>query len=530
MSDSYPDSNLAKSNTRRNFLKNSGKALAAGVAAGGLASHALAAENPGRPCWVSAMPSKWDESYDIVIVGSGFGGLSAAYEAKKVGATVAILEKMRTAGGNSMIIGGILAAAGSPLQQANGIKDSPELLEKDMIREGLGLNHPELVRLVAQNAWPSVKWTIDEFGVQYEPSLSQEGGHSVPRCYQLLGGGGEKLVPPMIAKLKSMGQEIKLQTYVQKILRDSDGRVKGLEVREGYVFPRVNSGKIKYIQAKRAVILAHGGFSADVLFRMLQDPKLTAAIDSTNQPGATAELLRESLRIGATPVQLDWIQVLPMASPDEKGFGVAPPFAGRAASMHGIWINTSTGKRFVSELANRKVRADAIMSLMNQGQKCVAIVDEANLYGYVKEVVVPKAMERGVIKAFNSWDELAAAYQIPLPALKETVANYNQYLSQGKDLEFDRYLNKNSKPLGTPPIYVQRLLPKVHYTMGGININEQAQVTDISSDKPIPGLYAAGEATGGVHGAVRLGSCSSVTCLVFGRIAGKMAAAEKPWT
>jgi flavocytochrome c len=470
------------------------------------------------------MPSQWDESYDVVIIGSGFAGLAAALEARKAGATVAILEKMRIAGGNSIINGGIIAAAGSPLQAAKGLKDSPELMEQDMVREGLGLNHPELARLTAQNSWPCVKWTIDELGVKYGSELVQEGGHTVPRSYQTYNSSGSAIVTAQLDKLKSIGQEIKLQTYLQKILRDADGRVKGVQVRTGYSFPRGNSGKVKYIQAKRAVILAFGGFSADVPFRMLQDPKLTAKMDCTNQPGATAEGLRESLRIGCTPVQLSWIQVGPWGSPDEKGFGLGPHFAQEAAAMFGIWVDANTGKRFISELANRKLRADAIMNLMNGGHQCIAIAD-SNLVGNVKDLI-PKLLERGVIRQFNTWDEVAAAYSVPTEALKQTVANYNKYLAQGKDEEFARYLNKEAKPLGTAPLYVQRLLPKVHYTMGGVNINTAAQCTDISSDLPIPGLYAAGEATGGTHGAVRLGSVSSITCLVLGRIAGKNAAAE----
>jgi succinate dehydrogenase/fumarate reductase flavoprotein subunit len=149
------------------------------------------------------------------------------------------------------------------------------------------------------------------------------------------------------------------------------------------------------------------------------------------------------------------------------------------------------------------------------------------MQGGVKNLI-PQLLERGIIKKFNTWEEVAAAYNVPLEALKKTVADYNTYIIAGKDKEFDRYLNKEAKPLALP-VYVQRLLPKVHYTMGGLNINTQAQVTDVSTDQPIPGLYAAGESVGGVHGAVRLGTVSGPTCLIFGRIAGRNAAAEKPW-
>jgi succinate dehydrogenase/fumarate reductase flavoprotein subunit len=135
-----------------------------------------------------------------------------------------------------------------------------------------------------------------------------------------------------------------------------------------------------------------------------------------------------------------------------------------------------------------------------------------------------------VIKPFDSLEAVAAAYKVPLDALKQQVEDYNRFVAQGKDDQFGRYMHKDVKPLGAAkPIYVLRLMPKVHYTMGGINIDAGCHVTDIVNDKPIVGLYAAGEATGGVHGAVRLGSCSMLSSLVFGRIAGKNAAAEKPW-
>lgn len=515
--------------SRRKFLTGASQMMIGGIAVSELVSSAQA-QTPADPQpRVSVTPPKWDEAYDVVIVGSGFAGLAAAWEAKKAGASVAILEKMRTPGGNSIINGGGIAAAGSPLQQKQGIKDSVEVMEGDMVREGLGLNHPELAHIVARDSWPVVKWTIEELGVKYTDFLPMEGGHSVPRGYQTYNSSGSAIVTQQLAKLEEMGQQVKLQTYVEEILRDSDGRVKGLKVRENYVFPRAGSGRVKFIKANRAVILAHGGFSADVTFRTLQDPKLTDKMQSTNHPGATSELLREALRVGATPIQLSWIQVGPWASADEQGFGIGPHFAQEVAAMFGIWINASTGKRFISELANRKLRADAIMNFMNKGQNCIAIADAGNIHGDVANLI-PKMLERGVIKAFNSFEEVAAAYNAPVDALNKTVTDYNKYLASGKDEEFDRYLNKEAKPLGVAkPIYVLRLLPKVHYTMGGININTDACVTDITTDKPIPGLFAAGESVGGVHGAVRLGFVSACACLVFGRIAGRNAAAEKAW-
>jgi succinate dehydrogenase/fumarate reductase flavoprotein subunit len=162
--------------TRRNFLKNAGGAAAAVGIAGGL--HLSASKAEAAP-----LPKKWDETYDVVVIGSGFAGLAAAYEAKKVGASVVILEKMRTPGGNSIINGGVVSAAGSPKEEKAGIKDSSELLFKDMLTAGLHLNHVELAKMVADQSNDTVQWTISELGVKYKEDLTQEGGHSIPRMY-----------------------------------------------------------------------------------------------------------------------------------------------------------------------------------------------------------------------------------------------------------------------------------------------------------------------------------------------------------
>jgi len=515
------DKKSMNSINRRNFLKTAGGAAAvAGLATSGVALKPWTAE---AAC--AALPKKWDETYDIVVIGSGFAGLAAAYEAKKAGASVVILEKMRTAGGNSIVNGGVVSAAGSPLQAKQGIKDSPELLLQDMLTAGLHLNHVELAKMVADNSVATVQWTIDELGVKYKDRVSQEGGHSVPRMYSTYNQSGSAIVNAQLAKLKELGVQPKLQSYLTQIYRDADGRVKGVQIREKYVFPDANSGKLKNIKAKKAVVMAAGGFGADVTFRTIQDPRLTAEVDTTNQPGATSEALRETLRIGCTPLQLSWIQLGPWGSPDEKGFGLAAFFGQGCAAVYGLWIDTKTGKRFVNELADRKIRADAILRV---GNKCLAFCDEDGTK--MQKDAIPKFMERGIVKKYDTLEAMAAAYNVPYGPMMEEIKKYNEALVKGKDEAWGRYLQKDAKPIGQAPFYAMRLMPKVHHCMGGININAKAEALDIVNDKPIPGLYAAGELTGGVHGAVRLGSCATLDCLTFGRIAGKNAAAEKAWS
>ena len=513
-----------KSLTRRNFLKTAGGA----AAVAGLATTGIPLMTSQAQAACDALPKKWDETYDVVVIGSGFAGLAAAYEAKKGGASVVILEKMRTPGGNSIINGGVVSAAGSPMEEKEGVQDSPELLLKDMLTAGLNLNHVELAKMVAYKSNETVQWTINELGVKYKEKLSQEGGHSVPRMYSTYNQSGSAIVQQQLAKLKELGVVPKTQSFLTQIYRDTDGRVKGVKIREKYVFPNADSGKIKNIKAKKAVVMASGGFGNDVAFRTIQDPRLTAEFPSTNQPGATAEALRESLRIGCTPLQLSWIQLGPWGSPDEKGMGLSPFFAQLCAAMYGLWIDTKTGKRFVNELADRKIRADAIIRV---GNKCIAFTDAFGFSMGEKLIAesIPPLMERGVVKKYDSLEQMAAAYNCPIEPLKETIEKFNKAVSAGKDDEWNRYLQKNQKPLGPGPWYALRLTPKIHHCMGGLNINTKAQALDIMTDKPIPGLYAAGEVTGGVHGAVRLGSCATLDCLIFGRIAGQNASIEKNW-
>ena len=281
--------------TRRRFLTGASQAMVAGIAMGELGGVAQRKAHAVKTAWISGLPKKWDESYDVVIVGSGFAGLAAAWEAKKAGATVRSWRRCARRAAIRSSTAVAYPAAGSPLQEKKGIKDLPDQMLKDMLKAGLGLNHPALVKMVAEQSWPTVKWTIDELGVKYTDFLVPFGGHAVPRGYQTDNGSGSAIVQKQLAKLKEMGQGVKLQTYVEKILRDSDGRVKGLQVREGYRIDRAGSGRSRFIQAKRAVVLTHGGFSADVAFRTLQDPKLTDKMQSTNQPGATAELTARSI-------------------------------------------------------------------------------------------------------------------------------------------------------------------------------------------------------------------------------------------
>jgi flavocytochrome c len=466
------------------------------------------------------IPQKWNEETDVIVVGSGFAGLAAAIEAKNADCSVIILEKMKGFGGNSTISDGVIAAAGTRMQTKAGIDDSPELMYADMLKAGLSLNQPELVRTLTETSGEAFQWTIDYLGVKYLDRVDLGGGRIITQSYTTQNRSGSGIIKQQLRKVKELGMQVRTRVSLQTILKDADERVCGVLVRDGYDYSDSSSGISKYIKASKAVILASGGFGNDIDFRTSQDPRLTREIGSTNKFSTTGEALREAIRIGAMPVHLSWIQLGPWASPDEKGYGCGPEFASYIAFAHGIMVNPATGNRFINELADRKMRADAILQI---GRPCIGIADQKGVACSGRDI--EHCLRKGVVKKFERIDEIAAFYKIPASALIDTVTRFNAYVENRRDEQFGKPILQNAEPLRNPPYFCVRLWPKVHYTMGGILINSKAQVIDLSN-QPMKGFYAAGEVTGGVHGACRLGSCAIADCLVFGRIAGKNAAEE----
>jgi flavocytochrome c len=462
------------------------------------------------------------DQYDVVVVGAGFAGLAAAIEARRSGASVLVIEKMKAPGGNSIISDGGLAAAGTTLQAMHGIKDSAEIFYQDMLRAGQGLNHPELVRTLVGHAAEVFQWTVEYLGVEYLDRIDLFGGHSVARSHAATGITGASILKPMLAKLDELGIPLMKAAYLKGILQEG-GRVAGIETLEGWIYGKPDSGCLRQLGINKGLVLAAGGFGADVAFRSVQDPRLGPELDTTNKPSATAEVLSTALRLGAAPVQLSHIQLGAWASPDEKGFGNGPLFADYIGLVYGILVNPSTGFRFVNECADRRVLSDA---LLNIGIPGICVSDEAAVSR--SGLDISKAIRKGVVRTFSSLENLARHYGIPYTPFRETVEAFNGGLSTeasgpADSRIFNRSLPADALPIAAPPYYAMRMWPKVHYTMGGIQIDASARVMDLAH-RPIPGLYAAGEITGGVHGASRLGSCAITDCLVFGRIAGAVCA------
>ena len=496
--------------------------------AAGAASLGLAGMVPVASASECGKPVKWNETKEFVIIGTGFAGLAAALEAHQGGMKsdqILILEKMSFPGGNSVINGGAVAAAGTDMQKAEGIKDSPDLLYADIIKAGGGLAHPELARHIAGESVENFYWLRDKIGVKFK-AVTYHGGHSVKRSHAVESNSGAGFILPMLERLKEVGIKPQLRTKVEQLIVNDKGCVEGVKARTGYTFGKEESGKVVYIRATKGVLLATGGFSQNVKMRMSHDPRLTAAFTSTNQPGATGETIQQAQEIGANTIQMDWIQLGPWTSPDENGFGLAPLFV-ESAVGYGPMIDPATGKRFIQETGNRKVRADAIVAIGHPTliYTCVKNAENKIIGKNMTPELFDRAMKNGVIKKVANLKELADTYKIPYDELKKTNEKFDSYIKAQKDPDFNCMMFKDAVQNGDGPFYVVRLWPRVHHCMGGLVINNKAQVEN-ARGQVIPGLYAAGEITGGVHGMVRLGTVAVADCIIFGRTAARTAAGK----
>ena len=199
------------------------------------------------------VPAKWDETTSFLIIGTGFAGLAAALEAHGLGMKaneIMVVDKMPTAGGNSIINGGAVAAAGTDMQKAEGIKDNPDLLFADIVKAGGGLAHPSLARRIADESVENFYWLRDKIGVKFK-AVTFHGGHSVKRSHAVTNNSGSGFINPMLAKLKEYGIEPRLRTIVDEIIVDENNCVLGVKARVNYRYGREKSGKVTYIRATK---------------------------------------------------------------------------------------------------------------------------------------------------------------------------------------------------------------------------------------------------------------------------------------
>lgn len=463
------------------------------------------------------MSIEWNNEVDVVIIGSGFAGLAAAISARELGASVIVIEKRHSCGGNSRFSDGVLGIVNQNWQNQDGLTDSPKLLIKDMLAAGRGYCDRQLVTTLAHQGNEVFRWLVDDIQCSFQQRVDLFGGHSAPRSLTPLEDSGEGIIKPMLERLQDLDIQVKVRSCFQEFITNDQGEINGVVIQ-----PVKKDAKLtpEYIKARRGIVLATGGFSGDIALRMKYDPRLDETIGHTNLPDTTAQGMLAAVNLGAQTTNLEYIQLGPWTSPDEKSYGTAPIFASYAVFQYGFMVDVATGKRFVNELADRKTLSDAMLA---RGQPSVGIADAQGVKLAGKEI--KSSLMRGVVKKFETLADLAKSYQIDVEPLTQTLREYNSYVEQQHDAQFGKPILPGTKPLQAP-FYAARLSPKVHHTMGGLKINADAQVLD-DQGKPIKHLYAAGEVTGGVHGACRLSTLAITDCLVFGRIAGRNVAREQ---
>ncbi|ACB86031.1 flavocytochrome c [Natranaerobius thermophilus] len=448
-----------------------------------------------------------DSTYDVVVVGGGGAGLVSAIEAKSQGADVVLLEKMPYLGGNTLVSGGEFNAPNTWVQENPDIDDSVDQFVEDTLEGGDYEADEDLVQTLAENVTEDAEWMKDYVGVEFvDDYLMHFGGHEVPRALYPIGGSGLELISSLEERALDDEIPIKFNTEAKELLTDEDGRVVGVKVED-------HEGEIANIEAEDGVIMATGGFGANIDMTQKYNPDIDDRYNTTNVPGATGEGILMAKEIGADLVDMEFIQTYPTCNTQTGHLSYVAD-----TRFDGAILVNQEGERFVEELDRRDVISEAILDQTGSVAYLMwdnHIKENSNMDNYMTEFENLKETDQ-IIKA-DSIEEAAEFFEIDVDELKNTVEQYNEYVKQGEDEDFNR--RGDLLELKEGPYYIQEVAPAIHHTMGGIKINEEAQVIDTEGEI-IEGLYAAGEITGGIHGNNRLGGNAIADLIVFGRIAG----------
>ena len=485
---------------------------------------------------------------DVVVVGAGGAGMTAAITAAAEGKSVVILESQSMVGGNSVRATGGMNAGKTVYQDENefgesagvektlktaaekyadnktitalaktvseqwaayqanptGYFDSVELMELDTMIGGKGINDPELVETLCANSADAIDW-LDEHGITLH-NVSSFGGASVKRIHRPVNDEGKVvsvgsyMIPLLQENCEKAGVKMMLDTTATEILTDANGAAVGVKATGA-------SGETVTVNAK-AVVLATGGFGANLDMVVKYKPELKGFM-TTNAPGIQGQGIEMAEAIGAATVDMDQIQIHPTVEANTAAL-ITEGLRGDGA----VLINAE-GKRFIDEVGTRDVVSAA--EIAQTGSYSWLVVDQAMVDN---SSVIQGYIKKGYTVTGATYEELAKAMGVDEAALAETMNNWNGYVEAKNDPDFGRTSFAN--PLNTAPYYAIKVTAGVHHTMGGLKINPNTEVLN-ENGEVIPGLFAAGEVTGGVHGANRLGGNAVADFTVFGRIAGAAA-------
>ena len=485
---------------------------------------------------------------DVVIVGAGGAGMTAAITAAAEGKSVVIVESQPMVGGNSVRATGGMNAGKTVYQDENefgesagvektlktaaekyadnetitalaktvseqwaayqanptGYFDSVELMELDTMIGGKGINDPELVETLCANSADAIDW-LDEHGITLH-NVSSFGGASVKRIHRPVNAEGKTvsvgsyMIPLLEENCKKAGVQILLNTTANEILTDANGAAVGVKATG-------STGETVTVNAK-AVVLTTGGFGANLDMVVKYKPELKGFM-TTNAAGIQGQGIEMAEAIGAATVDMDQIQIHPTVEANTAAL-ITEGLRGDGA----VLINAE-GKRFIDEVGTRDVVSAA--EIAQTGSYSWLVVDQAMVDA---SSVIQGYIKKGYTVTGATYEELGKAMGVDATAFAETMEKWNGYVEAKNDPDFGRTSFAN--PLNTAPYYAVKVTAGVHHTMGGLKINANTEVLN-EKGEVIPGLFAAGEVTGGVHGANRLGGNAVADFTVFGRIAGAAA-------
>ena len=451
-------------------------------------------------------------NYDVVVIGAGGAGFSAAITAKNAGANVVLIEKMPAVGGNSLISGAEMNVARNWVQPKLGINDdSPELHAQDTYKGGDGKGDMKVINVMTHEALDAAKWCRDYLGVRFEDdNLFFFGGHSRKRALIPVGHTGTEFIAKFQAKADELGIPVITNMKAEELIKDKDGRVVGVKA--------TMDGSEYTFNAKGGVVLATGGFGANPEMVKKYNPKIDERFKTTDAPGSTGEALYMAERAGAELVNMGYIQTYPICDPISGAIELIAD-----ARFDGAIMLNQEGKRFVEELQRRDVLSEAILN--QTGRYCWVLWND-NI-GKISNTVKAHANEyeaftkQGVMTTCDDLKCIADFTKIPFDQLRKTVKRVSDMAGKGNDKDFNHRAGLMDMQQGK--YYVIKAVPSTHHTMGGVRINEKAEALT-AEGKVIPGLWAAGEVTGVTHGTNRLGGNAYTDIIVFGRIAGEAAA------
>ena len=441
-----------------------------------------------------------DTSCDIVVIGAGGAGLSAATQAASMGAHVIVLEKQGIIGGNTNYSTGGLNAAETSVQKKLGIADSKKSHYDDTMAGGYFLNDPSLVETLVNKAAAAVDWLIS-LGADLS-NVGQLAGSSQKRTHRPDGGAaiGPHLMAVLSKAVKSENISVRTRNTVTA-LTEQNGKVTGV---------KVSTPTGTYTIKAKAVIIATGGFGANLSMVAQYRPEFKD-FNTSNHYGATGDAFEWVSSLDVPLVDMDQIQIHPTG---EIGSHLLITEAVRG---NGAILVNHDGVRFANEMQTRDKLSEAILA--QTGKSAFLIFDQS-----VREslAAIENYSQQGLLTTAGSASDLAQTLKLPVSTFVETMDKYQEYQTTGEDLEFGRKEDEMPQPLTQAPFYAIEVEPVLHHTMGGIKINSNAEVVN-KSGNPVPGLYAAGEVTGGVHGGNRLGGNAVADIIVFGQIAGTSA-------